>query len=119
MTDTARAFAEKYVETEMTLDGLRVARELYAEDATLDAAGKLIVGRAALEEFYVPFLAAVERVELELGRVAGSGDNIAFEWRSFAYLKSGERVEASGCDFVTLRDGLIVHNRVYAYAGGG
>ena len=116
MTDLARAFADRYAATEASLDADRIVDELYCPDGVLDVQGGSIVGRDALRDFYRDFLAPVERVQLTVGRVAGCGDQVAFEWRSVAVMKDGERVEASGCDFVTLRDGKVARNTPYATA---
>ena len=113
MVDRAQAFAERYIKTEMSLDPTKIVHELYCEDAVLEAHGTFITGRAALETFYADFLSKVESVHLELGRVAGTGDDVAFEWRSQAVLKSGERAEAAGLDFITLRGDCAVRNTVY------
>jgi hypothetical protein len=109
---TPRAFAEHYIQTEMTRDPEAVAA-MYAEHGELVTADHVVVGRPALLAFYRKFLAPMTRVSLRLGRVVGDSTTIAFEWIGDSDVAGRGRVLSAGTDFLSVREGLVLKNSVY------
>jgi ketosteroid isomerase-like protein len=108
----AEQFAEHYCRVEMTIDPVAVVA-MFAPDAVLEVPGRRVEGREALQVFYSEFLAPMARLELEVERAFGGPEGVAFEWSGKTRYTDGRRTHASGCDVVSLRDGLITRSVVY------
>lgn len=111
---SARDVAEKYIAASMTRDAMTVS-SLYAQDGTLQTADHTVVGRQALVSFYTEFLSPMTEVSLSLDRVSGGDQFVAFEWNGESRDVNGLVTRSVGCDFLTLRGGLITLNRVHIH----
>jgi ketosteroid isomerase-like protein len=108
----AEQFAQHYCRVEMTIDPVAVVA-MFAPDAVLEVPGRRVEGREALQAFYSEFLAPMAKIELEVERAFGGPEGVAFEWSGKTRYTDGRRTRASGCDVVSLRDGLITRSVVY------
>jgi glyoxylase-like metal-dependent hydrolase (beta-lactamase superfamily II)/predicted ester cyclase len=99
-------------------------RDAYAADATINISG--ILEEASLEEliaYFTELWAAVPDFEFEVLSIVASEEQAACQWRmtgTFAggplmgFESTGARIDLTGIDLITVRDGRIVHNDAYA-----
>ena len=93
---------------------------LFADDCEFNASGgpdvegQRFVGRAAVTEAFAAVLAAMPDAHWGEGRhsVLGPGYGVS-EWHLTATLADGALLDVLGCDFLTVRDGLIVRKNSF------
>jgi taurine dehydrogenase small subunit len=99
------------------LDGLM---ELFAEDCTFDASGgsgvhgERFVGKPAVRAAFASVFDQMPDANWGGGQHYTLGtDNHVSTWTLTGTFADGTRVEVDGCDFLTVRDGLIVRKNSF------
>ena len=99
-------------------------RTYYADDARVELLGTLEgAGKAEVVAFFDELNGAVPDLRMEVLDVLGEGDKVAVHWHMTGTLAgpgqfngidaTGARIDLTGVDVVTFRDGQIVRNDAY------
>lgn len=93
---------------------------LFADDCVFDASGgpdatgRRFVGREAVRSAFADVFDSMPDANWGDGRHAVVADDYGLsEWRLTGTLRDGSRIDVFGCDFLTVRNGLIVRKNSF------
>ncbi|MGF1469302.1 MAG: ester cyclase [Sandaracinaceae bacterium] len=93
----------------------------WAEDIVEEFPDATCRGREEVRDYFAAMFAAMPDFAIEARRIVGDDTTVFVHWHSTGTFSgapykgvepTGDRVELEGMDCFTLRDGLIVHNKV-------
>jgi uncharacterized protein (TIGR02246 family) len=102
---SAQALTASYFAAEGRRDLTGVLEHFSADVRFVDPRGAVLVGRDAIEPFYVQNMAAIPTLRVELVDAVEQGDRAALAWLAQGTDRHGATVRMRGTNIVTVRDG--------------